>query len=733
MTRRGDYALLTRLATGGMAEIYAARRRAGGEIVVIKQMLPQFATDPSFVEMFLDEGRTIALLRHPNIVRMLDFGYEADLPYLAMEYLHGVDLRGLIRASRQRQRALSPALALHVMDGVLAGLHCAHEARTLDGFPLELVHRDVSPQNVLVTYAGEVKMIDFGIAKARGKLHETRAGALKGKVPYMSPEQVRGQDIDLRTDVYAAGVVLFELLAGRRPYVIDREERGGEFAQMIAIVDRRLIALEVLRPDLPRALGAVIQRAMAAAPEDRYPTAEAMRHEIADVARTYGLVATTGDLAAHLATSFDDRARRLRNALHQQADEETLIDVLREGHAARTPAEDDDDSPDATGEEDAPTALSAAPASTMPAAPAALARALSEVTTVVLDGRLDERFDGAGLGASLSGSVILELSGIERISSFGIRAWLEMLRSIASRPTEVRVYLARCSEAVIAQVGAMRAFVGPAQLASVLVPFACTHCGHELRATLSCEDMPILLPQPLPPRTCPRCGGTAVFDDEPASLAPIVPHLGLPPPPHVRDALFVLDAETDAPRAGVDKRVHEDRTVVRVVEPGGRSVRWPRVLAGVEGVLELDLAELESPTMAPIGLLEQALRALPPEVTRILVVGAPARVCAALADIPRVELRSLVWLGACARCAVRRRVVVPPTPGPVSCRRCNGPLERATADHVRTEIATAPRRPIEPRRVGMRWLWLVVVVGLATGVAVAVAVAEPPHAGHVDQ
>ena len=262
MERVAKYELLSKIASGGMAEIWVARTRTGtGEdlrdlrervpcdshglcdlrervpcdshgLCVIKKLLPQHADNVDYKRMFLEEGRLGAALVHPNIVRMFDFGSDGGTHYLAMEYLHGEDLRVANRVNRTEGRTMPLAQAVDIIARACAGLHHAHELRGEDGTPLELVHRDVSPHNVFLTFDGGVKVVDFGIAKSLDRRWETKHGTLKGKVPYMSPEQIKARRLDRRTDIYAMGVMLYELVLGRRPYVLSA---GGDFAMMMAI------------------------------------------------------------------------------------------------------------------------------------------------------------------------------------------------------------------------------------------------------------------------------------------------------------------------------------------------------------------------------------------------------------------------------------------------------------------------------------------------------------------
>jgi|GEM_PF-3925016 len=285
----GNYELVTQLASGGMAETHIARSLVDNSIVVIKQLLPRYAGNPEFIEMFVDEGRVISSLKHPNVVAMREFGFQGEVPFLAMEYLHGVDLRTLSRTlSLRKKRQMSVDVALYIACAMCAGLHHAHEARTIDGKPMDITHRDVSPQNVVLTFDGDVKLIDFGIATARGRTHETRSGALKGKIPYMAPEQVRAGATDRRTDVYAVGVVLYEMLAAKRPYV-GKKKRMGEFSLMMAIVNHDVVPVDAVRLDLPPSLTKVITKAMALDASERYQTAAELEQALRGEGRRLGL------------------------------------------------------------------------------------------------------------------------------------------------------------------------------------------------------------------------------------------------------------------------------------------------------------------------------------------------------------------------------------------------------------------------------------------------------------
>ncbi|RYF08106.1 MAG: serine/threonine protein kinase, partial [Deltaproteobacteria bacterium] len=202
--------LLDRINAGGMAEVFRAKMTGAEQFeryLAIKCMLPQLLADEHFIGMFIDEAKLASQLSHANIVQIYELGRQHERLYIAMELVQGRDLRHVIRLARARGLALPQGFAAYVISRAAAGLDFAHRKQGVDGRPLQLVHRDVSPQNILVSYDGEVKVVDFGIAKAEARATETQAGVLKGKFAYMSPEQVRGDDIDRRADIFALGSV----------------------------------------------------------------------------------------------------------------------------------------------------------------------------------------------------------------------------------------------------------------------------------------------------------------------------------------------------------------------------------------------------------------------------------------------------------------------------------------------------------------------------------------------
>jgi len=264
------YQLLGYLASGGMAELYFARvvGLAGFERhVVLKRIVAHHARDPEFVAMFLDEARLAAQLHHPNIAQVFDIGRMVDSYFFTMEYIHGESARALFRRCVAQQRTMPLHLVLTVVAGAAAGLHYAHEKRSPDEVPLAIVHRDVSPSNVMIGFDGAVKVVDFGIARAVTRSVETRSGVVRGKLGYMAPEQCKGEPLDRRCDVFALGIMLFELATMTRLY--EAESEHGIIEALASEAPRP----SARRPELPAALDAIVARALARRREDRYPTA----------------------------------------------------------------------------------------------------------------------------------------------------------------------------------------------------------------------------------------------------------------------------------------------------------------------------------------------------------------------------------------------------------------------------------------------------------------------------
>jgi serine/threonine protein kinase len=299
----GKYEILRRLATGGMAEIYLARvsGTAGFEkLVVLKRILPNVAADHGFVQMFLDEARLAATLRHPNIADVFDVGEEDGSYYFAMEFIHGQDARAIKLATFSQSRELPIEIALTIINGTTYALAYAHAKEGPQG-PLGIVHRDVTPSNILVSYDGAVKLVDFGIARAdtRSAVVKTRTGTLKGKVPYMSPEQARGGALDRRSDLFSLGGLLYELTTGRRPF-----EYRSEFETLDAIASGKVKPPSSLIPSYPRDLEAIVMKLLALDPASRYQNADDVMLALERLIKDHGMLVSERVLAKFMRELF---------------------------------------------------------------------------------------------------------------------------------------------------------------------------------------------------------------------------------------------------------------------------------------------------------------------------------------------------------------------------------------------------------------------------------------------
>ena len=277
-TNIGRYEILAPLGKGGMAEVFLGRATGEGgfeRLVAVKRILPDLAETPDFVEMFTDEARISAGLSHGNIGQVHEFGRSDDSYFIAMEYIQGVHLRKIYRAFGKMKKIPPPGLAAYVMANVCAALEHAHTRTDAEGTAQNIVHRDVSPSNVLVTFEGEIKLIDFGIARARQRAHETAAASLKGKFAYMSPEQAFGKDLDHRSDIFGAGILLFELLTRCNPFEDDSDLSTLERVRKAKVIPPRKVVGEV-----PAELEAVCLKALQRKRGDRYASAGQMQAEL---------------------------------------------------------------------------------------------------------------------------------------------------------------------------------------------------------------------------------------------------------------------------------------------------------------------------------------------------------------------------------------------------------------------------------------------------------------------
>ena len=275
----GKYILLEKLATGGMAEVWLAKAPSAGGIskfVAVKRILPQFSENPEFIDMFKEEAKIAINLNHSNIVSIYEFGMEKKQFFLVMDYVEGRNLRQILNKLKKSKERLSTEQILYVIKEVAAGLDHAHRCLCgTTGRPLNITHRDISPQNVMISFEGEVKVVDFGIAKAESQLETTRAGTLKGKFGYMSPEQTEGLSVDLRTDIFSLGIVLWELLANERLFVAN-----NEINTLRKIRDCQIPSLRKLNPSIPIELERIVSKALTRDRSLRYQTAAAFHKDL---------------------------------------------------------------------------------------------------------------------------------------------------------------------------------------------------------------------------------------------------------------------------------------------------------------------------------------------------------------------------------------------------------------------------------------------------------------------
>jgi serine/threonine-protein kinase len=300
----GRFEILGRIAFGGMAEIFLGRESTNigaTRMLAVKRILPHVADDPAFTEMFLDEARLAIQLNHPHICHIYEFGELEGSYFIAMEWIYGAAFGKIIRRAR-KAGGLPPEFVAKVVAQVAEALHYAHRARDSNGQPLGIVHRDVSPQNIMISYEGQVKLLDFGIAKAQSHTTKTQAGVVKGKFSYMSPQQCMGKQIDARADVFALGVVLYEALTGESLY-----HRPTEYETMRAVIEDPVPSVRDKKPKLAIELDAIVQKALQKQPEDRFRTAADMQSALEEWLARSGKAVTTAKIANVMESLFEEQ------------------------------------------------------------------------------------------------------------------------------------------------------------------------------------------------------------------------------------------------------------------------------------------------------------------------------------------------------------------------------------------------------------------------------------------
>lgn len=313
--RFGKYTLIDRIAVGGMAEIFLARQ-AGLEgfekTIVIKRIRPHLSKQPNFVKMFLNEAKLAAQLNHPNIVQIYDLGRIGESYFIAMEYIFGRDMRRIIPKADALGIPFPMVYALKIASSVCEGLYYAHARTDLYGNALNIVHRDVTPENIFVSFDGTVKVLDFGIAKAANQIEQTRAGEIKGKLSYMSPEQCMGKALDNRSDIFSLGVVLYEWLTGFKLFTGD-----SEVAILKSITEGKIYAPSYFKADIPEGVEAILMKALEKDRERRYQTAWEMQYDLDQFLSQYEFTPSNIHLSNFLKQLFNDELEEEKDRLTQ--------------------------------------------------------------------------------------------------------------------------------------------------------------------------------------------------------------------------------------------------------------------------------------------------------------------------------------------------------------------------------------------------------------------------------
>ena len=312
--RFGKYTLIDRIAVGGMAEIFLARQ-AGLEgfekTIVIKRIRPHLSKQPNFVKMFLNEAKLAAQLNHPNIVQIYDLGKIGESYFIAMEYIFGRDMRRIIPKADALGIPFPMVYALKIASSVCEGLYYAHARTDLYGNALNIVHRDVTPENIFVSFDGTVKVLDFGIAKAANQIEQTRAGEIKGKLSYMSPEQCMGKQLDNRSDIFSLGVVLYEWLTGFKLFTGD-----SEVAILKSITEGKIYAPSYFKADIPEGVEAILMKALEKDREKRYQTAWEMQYDLDQFLSQYEFTPSNIHLSNFLKQLFNDELEEEKDRLN---------------------------------------------------------------------------------------------------------------------------------------------------------------------------------------------------------------------------------------------------------------------------------------------------------------------------------------------------------------------------------------------------------------------------------
>ncbi len=645
---RSQYRFVRRIATGGMAELYLGEARGVGGVtkrVALKRMLPSHAQDHEFLTMFLEEARLASTLQHPNIVQTYDVIQSGEEYLIVMEFLEGADLHRFRRRMRTQHETLTLEHTLFVIRAVLQGLHHAHDAVLPNGRTQGIVHRDVSPQNIYLTFGGGVKLLDFGIAKSDSNLNHTESGILKGKVLYMSPEQCGSGRVDRRSDLYSVGVVLYQLLTETVPH------RGRDaYDTMRSIIETDPPLPSQVNSRIHPNLEQIVQKSMRRRPAERYATAWEMLTDIEAFAKENGLFASTVGFA-----TLVDRVLGPR-----KPPSETTTLVLGTRDLPPSIAVDATSAGRVTPMFPGGAAAPQAPERVLASSDRYTLRRLHGVQVLALHGVLDEGFDVKALGELLKGEVIVDTGEVSRITSFGIRSLIHLMGS--TRGGVTGLYHHRCSVPIINQVTMIRGLLGGGRILSFHAPYVDPVTGTYFTTLLSGDEGQRAVTDHVLPDVRSQTDRSipAQFDDDVELYLNFAHDFLAEPPPHLSQALQAL--EDRARHLDVELTLEAEGPVLTIRRAIDGDARWSRVLGGLEGRARLELEKVQRTTPTGAQAFVTALESAANTLRAVELVGAPVPLCEALALSrplrPIISIRSVQVQAQCTSCGTRRRASV---------------------------------------------------------------------------
>lgn len=556
----GSYELLEVIGEGGMANVYLGIKKSVSDIhsfYAIKRIKPTHSGSERFVKMFIDEAKVLATIQHPNLVILHDVLEQNDDYAIVMEYLKGVDGRQLLR---QHQSGVHPSIATNIIAQACAGLHHAHQAKTIDGQMLNLIHRDISPHNLMVTFDGYVKVLDFGIAKSTLGLEETKTGIMKGKLHYFSPEQCNPDlGIDHRTDIFALGIVYYELLTGQRPF------RGQNELQIIqSIMFAEVESPQTIRPEIPDEVTRIVLKALSHDPDQRFQSCDAFRSALIAVSHDFGWDLSERAMAHFMRVEHAHRQRHVESRLkeHIHSADVSSQELLVRVDETQT--------------------------KTLHLGPDCVAKMITQRNHCgfVLSGQIKESMNMETLLEHASGRVVLHLEQVSKLTSFGIRHWLVHFPKLLDIADEV--FATHVSVSIVNQMVMIPSMMDGLRILSIMAPYHCVSCEHRFTHEIAVgHDIDEILTVA---RACPKCGESqSIFDEDESYLNPLQTNLNMP-----KDiAAFVeklKQTQLQAKRVPIEKMITEVGTELHIHEMA-ENTRWDRLLDGLDGTLRIHFGQ----------------------------------------------------------------------------------------------------------------------------------------------